>query len=153
MIKYVDIYDKDKVNDECGVFGVYKAGSDDFNIASLTREALYGLQHRGQVSAGITVNNNENFTTVKEFGMVSEVFNDKAIDKLGDGNIAVGHVRYSAHESLDRAANQPLVMRYIAGSLAIASNGAITNLPKFANSLSMAAQSFSLTQMLRLCLM
>jgi len=59
--------------------------------------------------------------------MVSEVFNDKAIDKLGDGNIAVGHVRYSAHESLDRAANQPLVMRYIAGSLAIASNGAITN--------------------------
>lgn len=127
MIKYVDIYDKDKVNDECGVFGVYKAGSDDFNIASLTREALYGLQHRGQVSAGITVNNNGNFTTVKEFGMVSEVFNDKAIDKLGDGNIAVGHVRYSAHESLDRAANQPLVMRYIAGSLAIASNGAITN--------------------------
>ena len=93
MIKYVDIYDKDKVNDECGVFGVYKDSSDDFNIASLTREALYGLQHRGQVSAGITVNNNENFTTVKEFGMVSEVFNDKAIDRLGDGNIAVGHVR------------------------------------------------------------
>ena len=46
MIKYVDIYDKDKVNDECGVFGVYKDSSDDFNIASLTREALYGLQHK-----------------------------------------------------------------------------------------------------------
>ena len=127
MIKYVDIYDKDKVNDECGVFGVYKDSSDDFNIASLTREALYGLQHRGQVSAGITVNNNGEFTTVKEFGMVSEVFNEKALDKLGDGNIAVGHVRYTANESLDRASNQPLVMRYIAGSLAIANNGAITN--------------------------
>lgn len=47
------------MNAACSAFT--KAGSDDFNIASLTREALYGLQHRGQVSAGITVNNNEKF--------------------------------------------------------------------------------------------
>ena len=152
MIKYVDIYDKDKVNDECGVFGVYKDSSDDFNIASLTREALYGLQHRGQVSAGITVNNNENFTTVKEFGMVSEVLGEKALEKLGDGNIAIGHVRYSAHESLDRAANQPLVMRYIV-RLQLRATVRLLILPKFVNSLSMAAQFSSQTQMLRLCLM
>ena len=46
MNKNVDIYDKDKVNDVCCVFGVYKDSSDDFIIASLTREALYGLHHR-----------------------------------------------------------------------------------------------------------
>ncbi len=67
----LNIYDKDKVNDECGVFGDKTASSDDYKAAP-PREALYGLQHRGQVSAGITVNNNENFTTVKEFGMVLE---------------------------------------------------------------------------------
>ena len=128
MIKYVDIYNKlDKVNDECGVFGIFKDKNDDFDIVSVTHDALYSLQHRGQESAGITVNDNEKFYTVKELGMVSEVFNAKNLGTLPNGNITVGHVRYTSNESLDRAANQPLVMRYIQGSLGIASNGSVTN--------------------------
>lgn len=128
MIKYVDIDNKlDKANDECGVFGIFKDEKDDFDIVSVTHDALFGLQHRGQESAGITVNDNGNFTTVKELGMVSEIFNAKRLSTLPNGTISVGHVRYTSNESLDRASNQPLVIRYNQGSLAIASNGAITN--------------------------
>ena len=118
----------DKVMDECGVFGIYK-NNDDLNVVSITHDALYSLQHRGHVSAGITVNDNRQFTTVKELGMVSEVFNDKTLAKLPNGKIAVGHVRYTMNAALDRAANQPLVLRYKEGSIAIASNGSITNFP------------------------
>ncbi len=125
--KYVDIYQKyDKVNDECGVFGVYR-NDDDLDSVAMTHDALFGLQHRGQESAGITVNVNGEFSTVKELGMVSEVFNANTLSRLKNGRIAVGHVRYTSSESLDRASNQPLVIRYREGSIGIASNGAITN--------------------------
>ncbi len=124
---FVDINSKlDKANDECGVFGFYR-NDDEIDIVSIAQDALFGLQHRGQESCGITVNLNGDFSTVKELGMVSEVFTPKSCDKLPNGNIAVAHVRYTSSESLDRASNQPLVIRYTEGSIAIASNGAITN--------------------------
>ena len=129
MTKYREFYpDHDKPMDECGVFGIYR-NNDDLNVVTITHDALYSLQHRGHVSAGITVNDNRQFTTVKELGMVSEVFNDKTLAKLPNGKIAVGHVRYTMNAALDRAANQPLVLRYKEGSIAIASNGSITNFP------------------------
>lgn len=116
---------RDKVNDECGVFGIYN--NDNLDIVSLTHDGLFGLQHRGQESAGITVIDNEEPFTVKDIGIVSNVFNEKNLGKLPKGKISVGHVRYTSHDYLDRAATQPLVMRYIEGSLALANNGAITN--------------------------
>ncbi len=119
---------RDKVNDECGVFGFYN--NDDFDIVSLTQDGLYGLQHRGQESAGITVIKDGEPFTVKDIGIVSTVFTEKNLKKLPQGKISVGHVRYTSHKYLDRAASQPLVMRYIEGSLALANNGAITNFPE-----------------------
>lgn len=128
--KYVDIdQGLDKVKDECGVFGIYR-NDDDLDSVSITHDALFGLQHRGQESAGITVNCDGEFSTVKELGMVSEVFTEKTLSSLKNGKIAVGHVRNTASESLDRASNQPLVLRYREGSIAIAVNGAITNFPE-----------------------
>ncbi|MCQ2514744.1 MAG: amidophosphoribosyltransferase [Ruminococcus sp.] len=125
--KYIDIDKRlDKINDECGVFGIYR-NDDDINSVLIAQDALFGLQHRGQISAGITVNDNGEFITVKELGMVSEVFNQQSISRLRNGTIAVGHVRYTSRESLDRASNQPLVLRYKEGSLAISINGSITN--------------------------
>ncbi len=127
MQKYVDIDSKlDKFNDECGVFGIFR-NDEDLDSVEITYDALYGLQHRGQESAGITVNCGGSFSTVKETGIVSEVFNEKNLSTLGNGRIAVGHVRYTSSKSLDRASNQPLVIRYREGSIAIASNGSITN--------------------------
>ncbi len=131
----------DKAHDECGVFGIYKF-NDDLNIVSVTHDALYSLQHRGHVSAGITVNDDRHFVTVKELGMVSEVFNEKTLQKLPNGKIAVGHVRYTLNAALDRAANQPLVLRYKEGSIAIASNGSITNFPEIRRELERGGSIF-----------
>ena len=131
----------DKVKDECGVFGIYK-NDDSLDVVSITHDALYSLQHRGHVSAGITVNDDQKFTTVKELGMVSEVFNEKNLQKLPNGKIAVGHVRYTLNAALDRAANQPLVIRYKEGSIAIASNGSITNFPEIRQELERGGSIF-----------
>lgn len=131
----------DKLHEECGVFGFYK-NDDDLDIVSLTHDGLYGLQHRGQESVGITVIDNEEPFTVKDLGIVSTVFNHKNLSKLPNGKISVGHVRYTSSDYLDRAATQPLVMRYIEGSLALANNGAVTNFPEIRNSLEQGGSIF-----------
>ena len=142
MKKYADFNPAlDKAHDECGVFGIYKF-NDDLNVVSVTHDALYSLQHRGHVSAGITVNDDRHFVTVKELGMVSEVFNEKTLQKLPNGKIAVGHVRYTLNAALDRAANQPLVLRYKEGSIAISSNGSITNFPEIRRELERGGSIF-----------
>ena len=124
----INSYDNlpDKPHDECGVFGFYN--NDNFDLAALTRDALFGLQHRGQESAGLTIIKDGEPYTVKDLGIVSNVLTDKALSKLPEGGkISVGHVRYTTLDYLERAATQPLVMRYIEGSLALAHNGSITN--------------------------
>lgn len=127
MQKFVDLDARlDKFNDECGAFGIYR-NDEDLDSIEIVHDALYCLQHRGQESAGITVNVDGEFSTVKELGMVSEVFNDKNLSGLKNGKIVVGHVRYTSSKSLDRPSNQPLVIRYKEGSIAIANNGSITN--------------------------
>lgn len=127
MNSYI-INPQDKPMDECGVFGIYN--NDDLNVVDICHDALYGLQHRGHVSAGITVNSDETFYTQKELGMVARVFTPKTLEKLPNGKIAVAHVRYTSIQTLDRAANQPLVLRYKEGSIGISSNGSITNFPE-----------------------
>ena len=122
----IEINISDKPREECGVFGFYN--NDGYNLTELTRAALYGLQHRGQESVGLTVIRDTEPYTVKDLGIVSTVLTDKAISKLPVGcKVSVGHVRYNALDFLERAATQPLVMRYIEGSLVIANNGSITN--------------------------
>lgn len=130
-----------KPHDECGVFGFYN--NDNFDIVSLTRDALYGLQHRGQASTGITVIKDEEPYSVKDLGIVSNVLTDKALEKLpSDGKISVGHVRYTMFDYLERAATQPLVMRYIEGSLALALNGSLTNFAEIRHGLERGGSIF-----------
>lgn len=124
----------DKAHEECGVFGIYRV-NDELDCVSIAQDALYGLQHRGQESAGIAVNNDGEFTCVKDTGKVSAVFSDKNLSKLPNGKIVLGHVRYTPFANLDRASSQPLVIRYIKGSLAISHNGSITNYTQIRNEL------------------
>lgn len=132
---------KESPQEECGVFGIYKNGAD-LNVTEETYMALYALQHRGQESAGIAVNDEGEFRCAKDIGVVPEALPEKALRALGDGKIAIGHVCYCASETIVRAAAQPLVMRYIKGSLAIAHNGAITNLNELHQSLEQGGAIF-----------
>ncbi|MDP4119915.1 MAG: amidophosphoribosyltransferase [Bacillota bacterium] len=137
----------DKINEECGLFGIFKSDEDQsISVVTETYAALFGLQHRGQESAGITVNKNGEFKSVKDLGSVIEVLTPKTLSTLPEGKIAVGHVRYSPRGTVDRAGTQPLVMRYSKGLLAIAHNGAITNLMEIRSDLELGGaifQSFS----------
>ena len=100
-----------ELHDECGVFGIYN-NDGDMNIVEETYLAMYTLQHRGQVGAGIAVNNNGNMVYHKDFGMIPEALPEAEVNRLGNGNIALGHVKYSSGEAVDHQNLAPLVMRY-----------------------------------------
>lgn len=116
------------LHEECGVFGIYN--QDGLDTVHLTYLGLYALQHRGQVSCGIAVNNDSHVDCYKELGTVPEVFHKEELEKLkknGSGTMAIGHVRYSPGNVSDQPNSQPLVMHYVKGTMALASNGSLVN--------------------------
>ncbi|MCI2056120.1 MAG: amidophosphoribosyltransferase [Oscillibacter sp.] len=113
------------LHEECGVFGVYSETTQD--VASLAYYALYALQHRGQESAGIVVNDDGLFTSYRDIGLVNEVFPAGRLATLGAGNIAVGHVRYGTTGITDRNNAQPIVVNHRKGRMALAHNGNLVN--------------------------
>ena len=115
----------ENIKDECGVFGIYDK-SRLGNIAQQVYFGLFALQHRGQEAAGIAVNNDREITLVKNMGLVSEVFNDSILAKL-NGEIAIGHVRYSTTGNNTPENAQPISVKYAKGNLTVSHNGNITN--------------------------
>ncbi|MDE7070746.1 MAG: amidophosphoribosyltransferase [Clostridia bacterium] len=115
----------DNIKEECGVFGIYDK-SRLGNIAQQIYVGLFALQHRGQEAAGIAVNNDREITLVKNLGLVSEVFNDATLAKL-NGEIAIGHVRYSTTGNNTAENAQPISVKYAKGNLTVSHNGNITN--------------------------
>ncbi len=115
----------DELREECGVFGVY--ASKEQNLASMTYYGLYALQHRGQDSCGIVVNDGGVFTAKKDLGLVGDVFTKENLLSFGNGKIAVGHVRAGTKGTISYANAQPLVVNHVKGSLAIGFNGSLVN--------------------------
>lgn len=116
------------LHEECGVFGIYNR--NDLVLAQEVYLALYALQHRGQMSCGIAVNNGGVIDHYKDCGIVPEVFDKQVLQTLtenGPGDIAVGHVRYSPNKLIHQVNSQPLVMRYARGTIALANNGCLVN--------------------------
>ena len=121
-----DLFIEDKIHDECGVVGIF--GNDTTDIIDETYLALYALQHRGTLGAGIAINDNGNMSVVKGFGVVPEALPEKELSRLKKAKIALGHVRHTtASVANDRTSIQPLLMRYVNGQLSLALNGALTN--------------------------
>lgn len=113
------------LHEECGVFGVYTKKPE--NVANMTYFALYALQHRGQESCGIVVNERGVFKTHKGLGLVNEVFSQRVLSEFEDARIAIGHVRYSTTGNVNTANCQPMTVRHVKGALAIAHNGNLIN--------------------------
>lgn len=115
---------RDKMEEECGVFGIYS--KDRSEVAQITYYGLYALQHRGQESAGISVSNFGEIVTYKGMGLTADVFTSKTLENLV-GNAAIGHVRYSTTGASKLENAQPLESRYKLGQIAVAHNGNLTN--------------------------
>jgi len=115
-------WQEDKWHEECGVFGIFSHKED---VALNTYWGLYALQHRGQESAGIAASDGKNMHIKKGMGLVAEVFKD-GVGGL-EGNIAIGHVRYSTTGASMAYNVQPLKVYYDGGNLSLAHNGNLTN--------------------------
>jgi amidophosphoribosyltransferase len=111
--------------DACGVFGVWAPGEE---VAKLTYFGLYALQHRGQESAGIATSNGRQILVYKDMGLVSQVFNESALESLGgDTHLAVGHCRYSTTGASVWENAQPTFRSTPTASIALGHNGNLTN--------------------------
>ena len=131
------------IHEECGVFGVFSEQTAD--VASLAYYGLYALQHRGQESAGIVVNDDGMFTACREVGLVNDVFTPERLKALRQGNIVVGHVRYATTGSDHKRNMQPLVINHHKGRMALAHNGNLTNSYELRNELEEQGSIFHTT--------
>lgn len=113
------------LHEECGVFGIFEPRTT--YVAQSVYLALYALQHRGQESCGIAINDDGVFRHFKGDGLVPDVFPAEKLEELGMGNMAIGHVRYSTTGGKSLNNIQPLVIRHIKGNLALAHNGNLVN--------------------------
>ncbi len=114
----------DRLEEECAVFGMYSQTDD---VARMTCFGLQALQHRGQESAGISVGDGETVTTVKDLGLVTQVFNESTLAPL-QGSVAIGHCRYSTSgESSSWLSAQPHMSAIDEVLIALAHNGTLMN--------------------------
>lgn len=131
------------IHEECGVFGAISAQSGD--MASLVYYGLYALQHRGQESCGIVVNDDGVFTSHKDLGLVGEVFPGSTLRALPNGKMAVGHVRYGTTGKTNRNNCQPIEVNHQKGKMAIAHNGNLSNAAELRNRLELSGAIFHTT--------
>ncbi len=127
--------------EECGVFGVFDTAGILSDAARISYFGLFALQHRGQESAGIAVNQNGRILCHKEQGLVVEVFDDMTLQTMR-GHAAVAHVRYPSSDEAGYDSVQPMQIKSKSGQLAISHNGAITNAEEIRNHLKQAGAIF-----------
>ena len=132
-----DLDQRDGPRDECGVFGVYAPESD---VSRLAYFALFALQHRGQESAGIAACDDGHIMTVRDLGLVSQVFDEEKLRALR-GQMALGHVRYSTTGSSAWENAQP-VWRSDRRQVALAHNGNLINAVELHSELTDAGVQF-----------
>ena len=132
-----------KPREECGVFGVMTPKVAD--VAGMSYYGLYALQHRGQESCGIVVNDDGVFSSHKDLGLVSDVFSKDVLAKLPQGKMAVGHARYGTTGASNRNNCQPIEVNHQKGRMALAHNGNLSNAGKLRDELELSGAIFHST--------
>ena len=107
------------------ILGIF--GTKTENVASSIYYGLYSLQHRGQASCGIVVNDDGVFHAHKDSGLVNEVFTPNVLAALGQGQMALGNARYGTSDTKDRMNAEPLLVNHSKGRMALAVNGKLVN--------------------------
>ena len=125
------------------VFGII--GQDQENVAQSVYYGLFALQHRGQESCGIVVNDDGVFSTHKDSGLVDDVFNHQTLGALGKGTMAIGHARYGTLGTKERVNAEPIVVNHVKGRLAIATSGKLSNAAELKRELELQGHIFHTT--------
>ncbi|CAM9453802.1 amidophosphoribosyltransferase [Lampetra fluviatilis] len=127
--------DEAELREACGVFGCVAQGEwpSQLDVAHIIALGLVALQHRGQESAGIVTSNGATqprFTTHKGMGLVSSVVREEDLVQLRQGNLGIGHTRYSTAGHSELLNCQPFVVETLHGKIAVAHNGELVNAAK-----------------------
>lgn len=131
------------IHEECGVLGVM--AEKPIDAAKACYYGLYALQHRGQESCGIVVNDDGVFSSHKDMGLLSEVFTDSILNSMPWGSMAVGHVRYGTTGGTNRRNCQPIEVNHQKGRMAVAHNGNLSNAAQLRNELELSGAIFHST--------
>ena len=131
------------IHEECGVFGVY--APRPVNAAQFCYYGLYALQHRGQESCGIVVNDDGLFFSQKDLGLVGDVFPPTRIAAFPAGTMAVAHTRYGTTGKNDRNNCQPIEVNHQKGRMALAHNGNLSNAAVLRSALELSGAIFHTT--------
>jgi amidophosphoribosyltransferase len=107
----------------CSVVGVY----NNKNAARKCFYSLFSMQHRGQEAAGISSNKNGKIHTIKDRGLVTEIFKEEHFSNVLNGDMAIGHTRYSTAGDDSILDAQPVYAKYGLGEISIVHNGNLTN--------------------------
>ncbi len=130
----------------CGVIGAYSLKDKTKNVYPLIVRGLLDLQHRGQLSAGITSYNQFRkriLQTHKDNGKVHEVFQinhqykSKKLNEDYGGHAAIGHARYATSGDNGDLLAQPFERPHGRKSkwFSLAFNGNLANYDKLKNGL------------------
>ena len=122
------------------VFGIF--GRETADVAASVYYGLYALQHRGQASCGIVVNDDGVFHAYKDSGIVNEVFTPNVLKGLGLGQKAIGNVRYGTSETKERINAEPIVVNHSKGRLAISIDGKLVNAAQLKEEMEMQGSIF-----------
>ncbi len=128
------------IHEECGVFGVM--ANKPIDAAQICYYGLYALQHRGQESCGIVVNDDGLFSSQKDLGLVSEVFTKDRLAAFPKGCMAVAHARYGTTGAANRNNCQPIEVNHQKGRMAIAHNGNLSNAADLRSALELSGAIF-----------
>ena len=125
----------------CGVFGIRAPERD---VARVTFFGLFALQHRGQESAGIAVSDRGRLTVLRDMGLVAQVFDEQKLSGL-QGEVAIGHTRYSTTGSTQWSNAQPIVHHGKARTVTLGHNGNLTNVEQLRHELAAEGVPLSTT--------
>lgn len=122
------------------VFGIF--GKETADVASSVYYGLYALQHRGQASCGIVVNDDGVFHAYKDSGIVNEVFTPNVLKSLGLGQKALGNVRYGTSATKERINAEPILVNHSKGRMALSIDGKLVNAAQLKEEMEMQGSIF-----------
>ncbi len=128
----------------CGVLGIC---APDRDVARLAHFGLHALQHRGQESAGIAVSDEGRLTVLRDLGLVAQVFSEENVSGL-QGQLAIGHTRYSTTGGVKWVNAQPIVQHGAARTVAVGHNGNLVNASELRDGLDVKLSSTSDTELI-----
>ncbi|MCR4689514.1 MAG: amidophosphoribosyltransferase [Saccharofermentans sp.] len=109
-----------------GIIGCYNIKGQTADVTHNCFYGIFSLQHRGQESAGIAVNQGGSFLIHKNPGLVTDVFDEVTLSAL-EGYAAIGHARGGSPRENGTDAIQPIIIKSRVGNIGLTSDSVIMN--------------------------